>query len=384
MSELFAEVPFDTDPDTIADGAIVYLRAAVPGWEPADGHLEVWLIEALARITAEAAAVAAQVPAAILRAFGTDLVGTQPLEGTAATMTTTWTARDTRGYTIPAGTLVQYAASGDDVRVFRTTTESVITAGGATLTGVEVAAVELGVAGNGVPAGALDPVDALSWVSSVVATTVSAGGVDPETDDAYLDRLTAELRLLTPRPILPDDFAVLARQVTGVTRALAIDGYDPDAVPPTTGNDRMVCLVPLDADGADVAPEVASEVATYLDALREVNFEIKTTTATTTAVDVDYTLAVAPGYASADVLAAVDAALGTYLSPATWAGGDASPPEWRTGQDTVRLLEVASLIRSVPGVAYVATVTLDGSAADFTLDGAAPLPTPGTITGAAV
>jgi hypothetical protein len=57
----------------------------------------------------------------------------------------------------------------------------------------------------------------------------TAGGIDAEPDDVYLSRLTDELTLLAPRPILPVDFAIMARDVTGVTRATALDGYDPTA-----------------------------------------------------------------------------------------------------------------------------------------------------------
>jgi hypothetical protein len=54
-----------------------------------------------------------------------------------------------------------------------------------------------------------------------------AGGVDEESDDDYLDRLASALTLLAPRPILPNDFAVMAQQVPGVGRATAIDLYQP-------------------------------------------------------------------------------------------------------------------------------------------------------------
>lgn len=487
MSELFAEVEFTTDPDTLADDAVEYLQDAITGWVPSDGHLESHLIEALARIGAEVATVASQMQEAAFRTFGTDLVGLQPLEGAKATMVTTWTARDNRGYTIPAGTLVQYAASGDDVRVFATTAEATILAGATTAVGVTVEAEEVGVAWNAVPAGALDPVDALSWVSSIVATTASSGGVDAETDGEYLDRLTAELQLLTPRPILPDDFAALARRVTGVTRCLALDGYDPGTdevqeieitgsptggtftltfdgqttagiaynaaasavqsalealsnigagnvtctggplpgsavtvtfggalavtdvaemtttdsltggtapasavtttvagVAPSTGNDRAICVVPVDADGAAVSADIRQDVVDYLDALREVNFVVTSTVPTSTTINVAFTVDIATGYDSAEVLAAAEAAVGAFLDPGTWGGGGDSPPVWRSSEDTVRYLDVAMVVGSTPGVAYVSAVSVNSGTADVTLTGAAPLPAAGTVTGTAL
>jgi uncharacterized phage protein gp47/JayE len=189
----------------------------MPGWEPADGNLEVWILQAVARQVAELTAVAADVPAAIFRQFGTQLVGLAPQAGARATLTSFWTARDNLGYTIPAGTQVAYRVTGDDLIVFEVVGDTVITPGATTLSGVALQATDVGTGWNAVPTGPLELVDALSWVESVAASTVSAGGVDAETDDAYLDRLADDLRLLTPRPILPDDFSTLARNVTGVT-----------------------------------------------------------------------------------------------------------------------------------------------------------------------
>jgi hypothetical protein len=223
----FVSVDFVADADTLADDAVDYLRAAMPGWEPADGNLEVWILQAVARQVAELTAVAADVPAAIFRQFGTQLVGLAPQAGARATLTSFWTARDNLGYTIPAGTQVAYRVTGDDLIVFEVVGDTVITPGATTLSGVALQATDVGTAWNAVPIGPLELVDALSWVESVAASTVSAGGLDAETDDAYLDRLADDLRLLTPRPILPDDFSTLARNVTGVYRALAINGYDP-------------------------------------------------------------------------------------------------------------------------------------------------------------
>jgi hypothetical protein len=474
----FVTVPFETDAETLADQAVDDLRTGITGWEPADGNLEVWLIEATARIGAEVATVAAQVPPAIFDQFGQQMVGVARIAGTRATITTIWTARDNLGYTALAGTQVAHKVTGDDLIVFETIDDVTIAPGATALGGVVLQATEVGTAWNGVPTGDLDLVDALSWVESVTATTTSSGGINPETDVAYLDRLTAELRLLTPRPILPDDFATLARNVTGVYRALAINGYDPGTnevqtiteggsgltsytltysaqittsitanaaasavqsalealsniavgdvavtgsaggpytvtfggalastnvaqmtatptggtgtvtintvtpgVASSTGNERYVCVVPVDEAGAAVSPTIRADVVAYLDGLREVSFVVKATTPTYTTVNVDYTIAVATNYVAVDVKTACDAAITAYLSPGTWAGGAESPPVWRAGQDKVRLIPLGSVIAAVAGVAYVATVEINGVAGDFTLPGVAPLPSVGTITG---
>jgi hypothetical protein len=474
----FVAVDFATDADQLADDAVDYLRSAMPGWEPADGNLEVWILQAVARQVAELTAVAADVPAAIFRQFGTQLVGLAPQAGARATLTSFWTARDNLGYTIPAGTQVAYRVTGDDLIVFEVVDDTVITPGATTLSGVALQATDVGTAWNAVPTGPLELVDALSWVESVTASTVSAGGLDAETDDAYLDRLADDLRLLTPRPILPDDFATLARNVTGVYRALAINGYDPGTdevqtiteggsgltsytltysaqtttsitanaaasavqsalealsniavgdvavtgsaggpytvtfggalastnvaqmtatptggtgtvtistvtpgVASSTGNERYLTVVPIDSAGAACSPTIRAAVVAYLDGLREVSFIVKAATPTSTTIDVAYTVKVATGYVAADVKTACDTAVAAYLSPATWGGGDATPPVWRTGEDKVRVGELYAALYAVPGVAYVSALTVNAGTSDVTLSGVAPLPAVGTITG---
>jgi uncharacterized phage protein gp47/JayE len=319
----FVSVDFATDADQIADDAVDYLRSAMPGWEPADGNLEVWILQAVARQVAELTTVAADVPSAIFRQFGTQLVGLAPQAGARATLTSFWTARDNLGYTIPAGTQVAHRVTGDDLIVFEVADDTVITPGATTLSGVLLQATDIGTAWNGAPTGPLELVDALSWVESVEASTVSAGGLDAETDDAYLARLADDLRLLTPRPILPDDFATLARNVTGVYRALAINGYNP--ADSSSGNERFVTVVPIDATGAAVSSGVRANVVTYLDGLREVSFVVAATTPTYTTINVTYTIVVLPGYTPSEVKARCDAALAAFLSPAPGAAGTGRP-----------------------------------------------------------
>jgi len=222
----FVTVPFDVDADVIGDAAVEYLRSNVSGWEPASGAFEVWVIQALARIVAENTQVAATMPPAALKAYGVNVIGLPVLDGIAATMATTWTARDNLGHTIPAGTQVAHRVSGDTLIVFEVVADTVITAGATALSPVAVQATDVGGYANGVPSGPLELVDSLSWVDSVSANSASAGGADAETDAAYLSRLVDELRLQSPRPILPNDFSVLAKRVAGVYRALTVDGHD--------------------------------------------------------------------------------------------------------------------------------------------------------------
>ena len=245
---------------------------------------------------------------------------------------------------------------------------------------VTIRAIDSGAAANGLPAGPVELIDALGFVTAIASTTVSAGGVDAETEAAYRDRLAEELRLSTPRPILPPDFAVLAKRIPGVHRAVAIDGYNPaDA---TFNNERMVAVSGLDINGADVSPATRAEIDAYLQSEREINFVVNVIASTRTVVTVTTTVKAVAGADPVAVKAAVEAALTVYLDDATWAGGAESPPEWRD-ERVVRYLEVAQVINAVAGVDRITTtgglfdLLVNAGRADITLAGVAALPTSG-------
>lgn len=320
----------------------------------------------------------------MFRAFGTTLLNLPPIAGSLASMHSTWTMGDDAGYTITEGTLVGFSLSGDDTLVFQVVDTFTVPPGNtATAAGaVVLEAVEAGARYNGVPVGPLTLIDALSFVDLVSATTVSSGGADAEADSDYLNRLATELQLLTPRPILSKDFAILAGRVPGVHRALAISGYNPDDN--TTGNERYVAVALTDTAGAAVSVGIKADVEILLESLREVNFVIKTLDPTYTTINTVFTIHTVVGTDSASVLAAASAAVTSFLSPANYAGGDRTPPEWDEGVTKVRYLELAAAIARVDGVQYVASLTLNGGTTDVTMTGKAPLPTPGTVSGTVV
>jgi len=223
-------LPITSDPEQLTADAFAYIAQQSQGWMPHEGHMEAWLIEAVARIVSSYAATAAQVPVAIFEFFG-GLVGIPPINGAAAEAPTTWTMVDNAGYTIPAGTTVGYATSTNTLTYF-TVVDTVVVPGGSTETasgGVTIQAVTVGAGENGLPAGDLVVVDSLPFVTSVVSTAATSGGADAETTAQYINRLSGELQLLSPRPILPADFAQLALNVAGVYRAVAVDGFNPYA-----------------------------------------------------------------------------------------------------------------------------------------------------------
>lgn len=219
----------ETDPAELEQIAIDYLQEAVPGWEPADGDLMTWLIAAHARMVAEERDIAADVPLEqILRPLGEQVHLVAPKLALPATVDAIVTMRDEAGYTVPQGTEVLVRTAGDD-GVTMIVVRAVTLEPNRGLTApieLQSAPGREGSAGNGLDARAtVVPIRQLEFIRSIAIApgAISANGRDAETDEEYLQRLVDTLALSSPTPILPDDFAAIARQVDGVERALAIN-----------------------------------------------------------------------------------------------------------------------------------------------------------------
>ena len=198
-----------------------------------------------------------------------------------------------------------------------------------------------------------------------------------------MNRLAETLQLLTPRPVLAVDFAKLALQVPGVGYATAINLYDPGP-PIVTNQERCVTVVLTDPAGQPVSSTIMGQVDALLESLREANTLVFEADAGYVTINVAYTIAVSPNFDPVGVLAACTATLQTYLSPATFAAANQSAEVAGlfTPQTAVRLFDVGLQLQSVDGVDHVASLTLNGSAADVALPAPCSLPEPGTITGA--
>jgi hypothetical protein len=385
----YIEVPIETDPTDLAEEAFGYIEEQVPGWLPSPGNLEAWLIEALALLAGELRDLAALVPDAIFQYFGSTILDLPPFEATAATSTATWTAIDTAGYTVDAGTLVVIEPpASTEAYAFAAVSTFTIPAGQTNVSGIPIQATEAGAAASGIT-GTVEVIDPLDFIASVALEAPTQGGSDAESTDAYLDRLSDLLTLLSPRPILPQDFAVLVqRSFPEVARATAIDLYNAQTA--TANVPRCVTVVCVDAAGNPVSAQVKADADALLQAEREVNFLAFIADPTYTTIDVQFTVMAYPGYDAADVAARVIAELQAYLSPASWGlppYGDTSGRSW-INDTKVRYLELTQVVNDVEGVHYV--VTLQSRIAggtygttDLSLTGVAPLPKPGSVTGTA-
>lgn len=229
----YVNVPEETDPDVLAQDAFEYLESKMPGWTPSDGQLDVWLISAIARMIALLKDTASDVRTNIFRWFGATVFLLPPIEATHASATTTWTLTDTAGHVIPAGTAIGIPNSEGRLIPFETTEEVVVPIGQnkTAVGGVAVQAIEPGSEGNGLGTGGTVCTleDQYPWVAEggilLVATT--SGGVEEETDEAYLNRLVSDIRLMALAPITFENYAVLAKNINSVYRAVTINLYNP-------------------------------------------------------------------------------------------------------------------------------------------------------------
>jgi hypothetical protein len=386
----YITIPIEFSPEELTQDAYDLIRSHFPQWIPANGNLDTWIIQATASEAADLMRLASQVPQAIFRYFGSSLMNVQPIPSSPATGDTTWFAVDNAGYTIPAGTIVAIKSAGDDFVPFAVQADVTIPPGSlSTAVGaVPIEAVQDGELGSGLgtAGGLVDLIDPLTWVDHITQVGITTGGVDEELDDDYLDRLRAELQLMSPRPILPRDFSALARQHAAVLRATTVDGYNP--VNNTYGNERMVAVALQDLTGAAASAQTKSEVQAMLDAMREVNFVVNVIDPLFRTIQITYTIMPMPGQDTATVVNNVNDALRSYLDPKNWG----IPPDDRdqhvwVNDVNIRYLEVATLINNVRGVDYTGALFIGpegGSlaAADYAMSGGPViLPVPGTISG---
>lgn len=376
----YEQPEIETDLDAVTDRILDGMSDRMPGWEPVEGAPEVALAEELGREVAELNQSTADVLELAAAGIGETLFGFPAYPGAAATIAVTFTVTGP-GTIIPAGfTVVGLNDAGDEI-AFTLATDVGVPAG--TTAPATLTATDVGDIGNRVAAGPLTIVTVTTAVVAVDATADSTGGADPEPIDAYLDRLTDYLGTLRPGGVNAADLAALARTVPGVYRALGVDLHDPAS--PGVPAERTATVFCVDATGHPVPGPVLAQVQAALEAAREVNFVVHTAAPTYTPLAITYTAVAETGADPALVKIEVDAALAEWLT--TWGTTTGEPQAW-VETTTARLLGAARAAGSAPGVAYLETITLNGTAADVVLAGPAALPspldhptTPSTITG---
>lgn len=359
----FIRVSLTSDTQSLADAAVQRLVDQWPDWTPDDADLEVIQIETIAPMAQNTAEVASIVPDAIFRAYGTKLLGLPYLTGAPARGVATFTALDAVGYDsqIP----VEIALQG---MAFTTDSPVVIPAGQDSVDAPITCSTD-GNDGNGL-FGSADLTTAVPWIDMVVVNAATAGGVDPEGDPAYQDRLSDRLQLQATTLVAGRDFELMAVQQPGIGRALAI-----------VGQARQVTVAVTNEVGLNVAGPDKDLLAELYDGYRQVNTNYSIIDATRTPIDVTFTLVALPGQDPVDLHDRAVAAVQEWLDPMAW-GRPQNVSDTSIWQQStiVRYNELIRVV-SVFGTAYVKAATLNGGTADVNLPGVAPLTTPGSITG---
>lgn len=157
----------------------------------------------------------------------------------------------------------------------------------------------------------------------------------------------------------------------------------------TSGNARTVTVAAVDEAGNAPTGAATAAGTALLEADREVNFLVFVIGPHYTTIDVSFTINVADGFQAADVEERAELAVADFLNPAHWGLPTSGDQRAWVNEPTVRYNDLAWVIRNVQGVRHLVTGSLQfcvsggtPAATDVTLDGVAPLPRPGTISGA--
>jgi hypothetical protein len=221
--------PLDTDSDVIYQNFVDYINQSFPDWQPSEGQLDVMIARYFAMQAAFTADMATRVQRAIFRYFGSSLANIPPLSGSQATALVHFVIVDVNvppvDHSMPLGTLVALTDSDGDNIAFSLSADLTAPAG-TTEVEVTVQALDLGEDGNNIT-GTVQMIEQVDWIQTAYVAGFSSGGSDPEEDSVYIERLSNNLALMAPRPILADDFTVFAQNVPGVWRAAVLDNFRP-------------------------------------------------------------------------------------------------------------------------------------------------------------
>ncbi len=357
----------DRDAQQLVDLAIADLTGKLPELTLREGHVEAVLIEAHALIGAELVYAINRLPNATVDALFR-LYGINRNVGTPPVATLRFTVADAAGYSIPTGTRVNLPlAAGRDPVAF-TTNAGLLIPVGATTGDVTATGDRLTADANGTPAGTtVELLDAIVAVNTVKLATAVTGGTGPESDETWRTRAVTRLGRLNDALVSPRHFELAALERVDVTRARAINNYNPAATTGGPGDHPGYIAVAVYGPGGAVPAAAKADLDTAYEDRALANLSVAVIDPTVTAVAVTTAVRRLPGFDDATVRANVTAALRAYLDPQSW-----------PFSGTVRRNELIATISNAAGVDYVDTLT--DPAGDVALAGVAPLATAGTIT----
>lgn len=389
----FIELPVVVSGQQLKAEVYAKMEEQFPGWRPDPNNPEKWLIDAMVdRLTVPLSQLAADVAAELFNQYGQQIVKVLPHEAVPATVKSTWKMKDKAGYEIPAGTQVRIPTSGNTDQGFRVVNtvivpkESESTEPGQVL----LEAIEPGEAANHLVGEARleDTLEIIAAEEAIMLVGESTGGADAETPEEFLGRLNETMETLSPRPVIPRHAAILARNIAGVHRSVALDLFNPETddpeKPETWLTERCISVVVCDAAGEPCAAPVKEAVKADLESKREVNFLFFVLDPIYTTIKVKFSIVVLPGYDQAEVEATAVAALEELLSPANF-GTDPTTDE-RSWLNRTKLYyqDVVTVLNNQQGVDHFTELKIgkEGGAygeVDIALAGPAALTKAGKI-----
>lgn len=354
-------LPYDVDEIEILRRAVASVLASVPEWDADPLSLEMALLEAMAVEVSEGVYATHRLTRSVFRGV-LRLLGAEISDGAVPVGSVTFTAFDTAGHTVPAGTVLRYRSSDAvPVEVLLQTTTTATINSGSTSTTVDVVGTSNTGAANGAAAGtAVEMIDAKGWVASVVLAETLADGADPETEDAYLDRGAATLARLSDTLVLPSHYEQFALEQTGIVRALALNATTVVTSTPLALDAVLGHVTVLVAGAGGAAPSTPAMAAIETAAQSLGRADVLVHVAPVGIVDVDVAAHVRPlpGYSWEFVEASCAAALAAYLDPASWPFGHTVEPNELIevlGRDTVGVDTVISIDAPAAAVPVPAT-----------------------------
>lgn len=287
-----------------------------------------------------------------------------------ATTDATLTRTDTAARTVPAGTEFNLQGADGNPVAFQLVNDAVF-ASLDTSEAVELIAVQGGAGGNGLSV-VLGPALTSTWYANLVVTGSTSGGEDGETDDEYLNRAadTRPGRAFTI--VLPEDLSRFLRNETGVDRVLVLDRYNP--VGPSFDDLGHVTAIPIDAAGAALSGGTMTDLQEAAQEIALNNLQVHVIAPTKVDVDVVFVGVASAGYDATDVNDRAESAVLDFLDGSRWGLPDGGDQRDWIETTIVRHQDIGTILNNVQGFDHWTTLTINGSATDFTLTGPGALP----------
>lgn len=328
----------DRDAQAIFDAALARFLELAPDARPRNGSVETMLLEAFATAATDVIYALNRLPSAAVEGI-LALYDVPRFAGSPAQGIVTLTLDGTRTLTVEAGQRLSDPTTGLTLVVATTTTGTSVTS-----LAVPCETEDSTGTGNAITAGSpIDLLDSIPYVTAAEVTTAFTGGADAESDTAYIDRAATVLARVTSSLVLPSHFTAYLLQDARVTRATAIDLYQPGG---TAGSDLGYLTTYTYGRGAQLTSTVREELRAAMQAISSAMVTVYVEEATLVTQAITLEVHALPGYSTSEVSASVEAALAAWMSPESW--------PWGRDILTTEIIDIAA---DVTGVDYVTSVT---------------------------